>query len=89
MKAGLGLAAVLLLTAALAGCSMCQAPFDCCGPVLGRCGLLSCDWNARRGSAVHPMQDDPQWTTAAPTAANDVTLQQNNDPSQQAPSEYP
>jgi hypothetical protein len=59
MKALLGCVAAAALVGTLAGCSMCQAPFDCCNPVIGPNGLLNCDWNARRGSAFHPMEEYP------------------------------
>jgi hypothetical protein len=55
MKRRLSALATLALVAALAGCAMCQSPFDYCGPVAGPDGCQSCNFNARRGSMFEPM----------------------------------
>jgi hypothetical protein len=49
--------AMIVITAALSGCSMCCSPFDYCAPVSGRDGRPNCDFGARRGSAFHPMDE--------------------------------
>jgi hypothetical protein len=54
------LAAVLpLVFVGGCGCTLCQAPFDYCNPAIGPTGCLNCDFDARRGSIFHPMDDDP------------------------------
>lgn len=65
--------AVLALVASLAGCAMCQSPFDYCGPVAGPNGDQNCNFNARRGSLFEPMDGsaDTQMTpTLAPGGAD-------------------
>ena len=67
--------ATLALVASLAGCAMCQSPFDYCGPVAGPKGDQNCNFNARRGSLFEPMDDsaDTQMTpTLAPGASDSV-----------------
>ncbi|MGD9721337.1 MAG: hypothetical protein AB7O59_09015 [Pirellulales bacterium] len=59
MKSVVRCLAAIALFGALAGCRMCQAPFDYCNPAIGPSGALNCDFNARRGSVYHPMDDDP------------------------------
>ena len=60
--------AMLALVASLAGCAMCQSPFDYCSPVAGPNGCQNCNFNARRGSLFEPM-DDSADTQMAPTLA--------------------
>ena len=67
--------ATLALVASLAGCAMCQSPFDYCGPVAGPNGDQNCNFNARRGSLFEPMDDsaDTQMTpTLAPGTSESV-----------------
>jgi hypothetical protein len=89
MKPALGLAALLAVVAALAGCEICQAPFDCCNPVIGPGGTLNCDWGARRGSAVHPFYDQPTLGTSVPKSATAGAAggEYRPEPSQPTPAE--
>jgi hypothetical protein len=48
---------LIVMTAALSGCSMCCSPFDYCAPVAGPDGAPNCDFGARRNSAFHPMDE--------------------------------
>ncbi len=68
MNRRLAVMAAPLVMAALAGCRMCQAPFDYCAPTIGPSGCFNCDFLARRGSAFRPMDDDPQYRFSAPKA---------------------
>ena len=52
----------------LAGCAMCQSPFDYCGPVMGP-GGPNCDFGARRGSIYAPMDDSYAAAPMSPTPA--------------------
>jgi hypothetical protein len=72
MKRGSGSLGVLLLLASLAGCNICQSPFDYCGPVIGPHGFPNREFGARAGSAFAPMSDSPQSDTSAvsPTPAS-------------------
>ncbi len=69
MKSLVGCLAAATLVGLLAGCSMCQNPFDCCNSVIGPNGQLNCDWNARRGSAFHPMAEYPPPHGVVPAVA--------------------
>ena len=69
MKRALPSLAAMLLAAFLCGCSMCQSPFDYCGPVEGPDGCPNCDFGARRGSLYAPMDDSAQGTQLEPTLA--------------------
>ena len=60
--------ATLALVASLAGCAMCQSPFDYCSPVTGPDGRQNCNFCARRGSIFEPM-DDSADLQMAPTLA--------------------
>lgn len=53
----ISLVALIVLAAALSGCSMCCNPFDYCAPIAGPDGRPNCDFGARRNSAFHPMDD--------------------------------
>lgn len=68
MKRRSSVLATLALVASLAGCAMCQSPFDYCGPVAGPNGDQNCNFNARRGSLFEPM-DDSADTQMTPTLA--------------------
>ena len=70
MKRSLGASAVLVLLAALGGCSICESPFDYCGPVKTDNGCQSCNFGARRGSLFAPVDGIPATT---PVAANPTT----------------
>ncbi len=61
----------LALFAALAGCAMCQTPFDYCSPVEGPNGP-NCNFGARRGSVFEPM-DDSVDTQMTPTLAPEMS----------------
>ncbi len=58
-----------LLLAAMAGCSMCQSPWDYCNAVVGPGGCPYCDFGARAGSIYAPMGPIPPTTEIGPTAA--------------------
>ncbi|MEX2114045.1 MAG: hypothetical protein WD845_12715 [Pirellulales bacterium] len=60
MKVALGSLTLLVALASLSGCRMCQSPFDYCNPMIGPSGTLNCDFQARRNSVFHPMDDDPE-----------------------------
>jgi len=47
--------AVVVALALLAGCKMCQSPWDYCNAVPGPNGCPNCDFGARRGSIYAPM----------------------------------
>jgi len=55
MKSSTATLAGLALVASMAGCAMCQNPFDYCAPVIEPDGCPNCDFGARRGSQFHPM----------------------------------
>ncbi len=61
--------ALVALALALTGCSMCQSPFDYCGPVAGPDGRPNCDFCARHTSAFHPMEGDAETAPEGPTPA--------------------
>ncbi len=61
--------ALLLATAALAGCGVCQAPFDYCAPVIGPNGCPNCNFLTRRGSLFAPTDDTPASPVSTPTPA--------------------
>ena len=89
MKSVVGLLASVALLASAAGCTMCQAPFDYCNPVIGRSGCLNCDFQARRGSVFHPMDDEGYVAAnyAAPQAVPGVADGQGaSEITEQAPS---
>lgn len=69
MKRALSSWAALVLAAALSGCSICQSPFDYCGPVEGPDGHPNCDFGARRGSLYTPMDDSASGAQLEPTLA--------------------
>jgi hypothetical protein len=74
--------ATLALVASLAGCAMCQSPFDYCAPVTGPDGCQNCNFSARRGSVFEPMDGsaDTQMTpTLAPAAADSVEYAAENE----------
>jgi hypothetical protein len=74
MKRGSGSLGVLLLLASLAGCNLCQSPFDYCGPVIGPHGCPNCDFAARDGSAFAPTSDGTpiDTTSLGPTPASNA-----------------
>jgi hypothetical protein len=70
MKRRCSALAALALVVLLAGCAMCQSPFDYCSPVEGPHGR-NCNFNARRGSIFERM-DDSADTQLAPTLAPEM-----------------
>ncbi len=89
MKSPLACLAAAALLSALAGCNMCQGPFDYCNPVLGPTGCLNCDWGARMGSAVRPFEEEPVVGTASPAPSNIPGAKSGTlDPTGGAASEY-
>ena len=66
MKRSVQAATALAVLAALCGCSMCQSPFDYCGPVNRDDGCPNCNVCARRGSIFVPVDGIPATTTAGP-----------------------
>jgi len=86
MNRRLAVMAAPLVIAALAGCRMCQAPFDYCAPTIGPSGCFNCDFLARRGSAFRPMDDDPQYRrSTAKAVPGMVGATEEGEPSIAAP----
>jgi hypothetical protein len=66
MKRSVQAATAFAVLAALCGCSLCQSPFDYCGPVNRDDGCQNCNVGARRGSIFAPVDGIPATTTAGP-----------------------
>lgn len=84
--------ALIVMTAALSGCSMCCSPFDYCAPIAGPDGAPNCDFGARRNSAFHPMDEDSATSDVAvdsysgvPTPAAGPPSYDNADPQELPP----
>jgi hypothetical protein len=62
-----------LLVGLLAGCNMCQNPYDYCGAVVQPDGCMNCAFNTRQGSVFAPPPGSPDIDATAetptPTAA--------------------
>jgi hypothetical protein len=82
MKAGFATLAALALLASSTGCAMCRNPFDYCGPVVGASGCPNCDFGARRGSIIAPMDGIPATTALEPTPATSPSDARPSDPPQ-------
>jgi len=73
----LGLSAVAVL-AAVAGCTMCCHPYDCCGPVYENGACQSCSTHYRTGSIL---SGTPEMTLSPEVARRDVQGRTASNPS--------
>jgi len=85
MRRGSGRLGVLLVVGFLAGCNVCQSPYDYAGSVMGTNGCPNCQFGSRWGSAFAPTAGSPPDVTTemSPTPAKPI------EPIQDSPSTSP
>jgi hypothetical protein len=72
MRRRSGSLGVLLLVGCLAGCNMCQSPYDYAGSVIGPEGYPNCQFGSRWGSVFAPTAGSPASVTASPTPVTPI-----------------
>jgi hypothetical protein len=77
MRRRIGCLGVLLLLGSLAGCNLCQSPYDYAGSVMGPDGNPNCQFGSRWGSVFAPTAGSPPAVTSerSPTPATAIEPQ--------------